>query len=180
MVGTALLRLPVAHAADADIGWLEALFTATSAVCVTGLIVVNTGRDFSPFGQAIIALLIQMGGLGILTVGVLLAVVTGRRLGFQQRMNLQAQLSALQVGIPRHERLTRELSLLNQYRLQIVDGSLESRDRSQHPQAEIGRDLVVAASPRVKLAGCLADQFQEASLGGGRDILVGGGKGKPS
>ncbi|HUG26811.1 MAG TPA: potassium transporter TrkG, partial [Gemmatimonadales bacterium] len=93
-----VLRLPLAHAPEAAIGWLDALFTATSAVCVTGLIVVDTGRDFSPFGQAAIALLIQMGGLGILTVGMLLALVTGRRLGFRERMNLQTQLSALHVG----------------------------------------------------------------------------------
>jgi trk system potassium uptake protein TrkH len=96
--GTLVLRLPIAHSPEANIGWLEALFTATSAVCVTGLIVVDTGRDFSPVGQAIIAILIQMGGLGILTVGTLLALVTGRRLGFRQRMNVQTQLSALQVG----------------------------------------------------------------------------------
>ena len=96
--GTVILRLPIAHAPGADIGWLEALFTATSAVCVTGLIVVDTGRDFSPVGQAIIVILIQMGGLGILTVGTLLALVTGRRLGFRERMNVQTQLSSLQVG----------------------------------------------------------------------------------
>jgi trk system potassium uptake protein TrkH len=96
--GTVVLRLPIAHAPGADISWLEALFTATSAVCVTGLVVVDTGRDFSPLGQAIIAILIQMGGLGILTVGTLLALVTGRRLGFRERMNVQTQLSSLQVG----------------------------------------------------------------------------------
>jgi trk system potassium uptake protein TrkH len=65
---------------------------------VTGLIVVDTGRDFSSVGQAIIVILIQMGGLGILTVGTLLALVTGRRLGFRERMNVQTQLSSLQVG----------------------------------------------------------------------------------
>ncbi|HVQ77434.1 MAG TPA: potassium transporter KtrB, partial [Candidatus Binatia bacterium] len=52
LAGTVVLRLPLAHAPEAAIGWLDALFTATSAVCVTGLIVVDTGRDFSPFGQA--------------------------------------------------------------------------------------------------------------------------------
>lgn len=98
VVGTVLLRLPVAHTTGGKIGWLEALFTATSAVCVTGLIVVDTGRDFSYFGQAVILLLIQVGGLGILTAGTLLAFLTGRRLGFRERLNLQAQLSALQVG----------------------------------------------------------------------------------
>jgi trk system potassium uptake protein TrkH len=97
-VGTVLLRLPVAHAPHASIGWLDALFTATSAVCVTGLVVVDTGRDFNLLGQAVVLVLIQMGGLGILTVGTLLALLTGRRLRFRERLNLQTQLSALQVG----------------------------------------------------------------------------------
>lgn len=98
MAGTLLLRLPLAHAEAGKIGWLEALFTATSAVCVTGLVVVDTGSDFSAFGQAVVLLLIQAGGLGILTAGTLLALITRRRLGFRQRLTLQAQLSALQVG----------------------------------------------------------------------------------
>lgn len=98
LVGTLLLRLPLAHAASGKIGWLEALFTATSAVCVTGLIVVDTGGDFSAFGQVVIALLIQTGGLGILTAGTLLALITRRRLGFRERLTLQTQVSALQVG----------------------------------------------------------------------------------
>lgn len=96
-VGTTALRLPVAHG-DAQIGWVDALFTATSAVCVTGLAVVDTGRDWSAFGQAMVVILVQAGGLGILTVGSVLALVTGRRLGFRHRMNLQTQLNALQVG----------------------------------------------------------------------------------
>jgi trk system potassium uptake protein TrkH len=97
-VGTALLRLPAAHAPGVPIGWIDALFTATSAVCITGLAVVDTGRDWSPLGQFVILLLIQVGGLGILTVGTLVALLTGRRLGFRDRLNLQRQLNALQVG----------------------------------------------------------------------------------
>jgi trk system potassium uptake protein TrkH len=98
LVGTLLLRLPLAHADGARTGWTDALFTATSAVCVTGLVVLDTGRDWSPWGQAVILLLIQAGGLGILTVGSVLALLTGRRLGFRHRMNLQTQLNALQIG----------------------------------------------------------------------------------
>jgi trk system potassium uptake protein TrkH len=97
-VGTLVLALPLAHVPGARIGWLEALFTATSAVCVTGLVVVSTGDDFNAVGQAVIMVLIQMGGLGVLTVGTLLAFVTGRRLQFRERLNLQTQLSAVQVG----------------------------------------------------------------------------------
>ena len=58
----------------------------------------DTGSAFSPFGQAVIALLIQVGGLGILTLGTLLAFLTGRRLGFRERLSLQAQLNALEIG----------------------------------------------------------------------------------
>ncbi len=97
-LGALLLSLPVAHAPGAEIGFLAALFTATSAVCVTGLIVVDTGSDYSRFGQTVIMLLIQAGGFGILTLGVLVALATGRRLGFRERLNLQAQLNALHVG----------------------------------------------------------------------------------
>ncbi len=97
-VGTVLLRLPLAHAPGVRLGWLDALFTATSAVCVTGLIVVDTGGDFSRFGQAVILLLIKSGGLGILSVGALIAFTTGRRLGVVARLGLQAQTNHLQLG----------------------------------------------------------------------------------
>ena len=97
-VGTVLLRMPIAHAPGVRLGWLDALFTATSAVCVTGLIVVDTGGDFSRFGQAVILLLIKSGGLGILSVGALIAFTTGRRLGVVARLGLQAQTNHLQLG----------------------------------------------------------------------------------
>lgn len=75
MIGTTLLALPAASATGESIGFVDALFTATSATCVTGLIVLDTGADFTLFGQAVILALIQFGGLGIMTlsVGVLLA-----------------------------------------------------------------------------------------------------------
>lgn len=97
-VGTVLLRLPVAHAPGARLGWLDALFTATSAVCVTGLIVVDTGGDLSRFGQAVVLLLIKSGGLGILSVGALIAFTTGRRLGLVARLGLQVQTNRLHLG----------------------------------------------------------------------------------
>lgn len=92
-LGTVLLALPVAHAPGHRVGLLDAFFTSTSAVCVTGLIVVDTGGAFSRFGETVIMLLIKAGGLGILTLGALLALATGRRLGFRQRQNLQVQTS---------------------------------------------------------------------------------------
>ncbi|WP_238444413.1 TrkH family potassium uptake protein [Salsipaludibacter albus] len=96
-LGTALLWLPVSHASG-DIGGLDAWFTATSAVCVTGLVVVDTGTAWSPFGQVVILLLFQLGGLGLLTFGTVLAVATGRRLGVGQRLRLQEQVRAFDLG----------------------------------------------------------------------------------
>ena len=98
LAGALLLRLPIMHAPGQTLSFLDALFTATSAICVTGLIVVDTGSHFSRFGQALIMLLFQLGGFGILTVGVLLALASGRRVGFSERLRLQAQLNALDVG----------------------------------------------------------------------------------
>lgn len=98
LVGTALLSLPAAHAPGVKVSFVDALFTATSAVCVTGLIVLDTGTDFSAFGQAVILLLIQLGGLGILSAGLLVALAAGRRIGYRERQQLQSQLSTSQVG----------------------------------------------------------------------------------
>jgi trk system potassium uptake protein TrkH len=97
-VGTVLLALPLAHAPGQEVGWSDALFTATSAVCVTGLIVVDTGSAFSLFGRTVIALLIQAGGLGILTLGGLAALLVGSRVGYRQRLHLQRQVGALHLG----------------------------------------------------------------------------------
>ena len=91
-IGTLALMLPVATAVG-HIGFIDALFTATSAVCVTGLIVVDTGRYFSPFGQGIILLLIQIGGVGIMTITVALFQVIGKKVVFQQRMAMQEVFS---------------------------------------------------------------------------------------
>jgi trk system potassium uptake protein TrkH len=97
-VGTLLLSLPIAHAPGHHVSVLDALFTATSAVCVTGLVVVDTGSAFSLFGRIVIMLLIQAGGLGILTLGTLVALASGRRIGFRERLNLSAQVNLGQVG----------------------------------------------------------------------------------
>ncbi len=96
--GTLLLALPFTHAPGYRVSVLDALFTATSAVCVTGLVVVDTGSAYNRLGQFVIMVLFQAGGLGILTLGALLALATRRRVGFSQRMRLQAQVNALQVG----------------------------------------------------------------------------------
>lgn len=84
LVGTVLLALPAAHASG-RVSPLDALFTATSAVCVTGLIVVDTGRDFTLFGQVVILVLIQLGGLGIMTFAALAAQMLGGRVSFRSQ-----------------------------------------------------------------------------------------------
>jgi trk system potassium uptake protein TrkH len=78
LVGSFLLRLPIAHAAE-TVTWVDALFTATSAACVTGLSTVDIGTRFSFFGQVVILLLIQIGGLGVMTIGTVVLVALGQR-----------------------------------------------------------------------------------------------------
>ncbi len=92
LIGTYLLSLPAAAAGDTPAAWHEALFTAASAACVTGLVVVDTGTYFSLFGQWVILALIQAGGLGIMTLSTAAALLLGRRLGFGQRRALQSLL----------------------------------------------------------------------------------------
>jgi len=87
-IGTILLMLPVAST-DEHIGFVNALFTSTSAVCVTGLIVVDTGSAFSLFGQAVILILIQSGGLGIMTMSTLFLMLAGRRPGLTGQIVVQ-------------------------------------------------------------------------------------------
>jgi trk system potassium uptake protein TrkH len=87
-VGTVLLSFPFAQA-GAPVSLVDALFTATSAVCVTGLTVVDTGSRFSSAGQAVILALIQVGGLGLMTFAVFVGVILGRKVAFTDRMVVQ-------------------------------------------------------------------------------------------
>jgi trk system potassium uptake protein TrkH len=91
-LGTALLSLPVS-AATGRLGLLDALFTSTSAVCVTGLIVVDTPTDLSLFGQLVVLILIQAGGLGYMSITTVVAVAIGRQLSMQERLTLQEALN---------------------------------------------------------------------------------------
>lgn len=87
-VGAVLLMLPVATSAG-NISLIDALFTATSAVCVTGLIVVDTGSYYTVFGQAVILALIQIGGLGVMTISVTIFRLLGKNISFRQRLVMQ-------------------------------------------------------------------------------------------
>lgn len=97
-IGTVLLLLPVARTGDGGAGFVEALFTATSAVCVTGLVVVDTPSYWSGFGEAVILGLIQVGGLGIMTLASLLGLLVSRRMGLQARLTAAAETKAVGLG----------------------------------------------------------------------------------
>ena len=97
-IGAALLALPWSSANGEGVGLVTALFTATSALCVTGLAVVDTGSAWSGFGQVVILLLVQLGGLGITTLAALLAIVVTRRLGLRSRLLAQTETGALDLG----------------------------------------------------------------------------------
>jgi trk system potassium uptake protein TrkH len=92
VVGTVLLKLPRATPPAAPIGWLDALFTMVSAVCVTGLTVRDTATGFTPFGQFLIALFIQLGALGILIFGSTLVMLLGQSLSLRENVNLSRML----------------------------------------------------------------------------------------
>ena len=98
LLGTLLLMLPVSTRSGNSASLMDALFTSTSAVCVTGLIVQNTVTYWSEFGQAVIMCLIQIGGMGVVTVAVFVAIVSGRKIGLMQRSTMQEAIAAPQVG----------------------------------------------------------------------------------
>lgn len=108
IVGAFLLTLPVST--YTGINFLDALFTATSAVCVTGLVVVDTGTFFTRFGQTVILLLIQIGGLGFMTAGTIIFIALGRKITLKERLVIQEALN--QFTLAGLVRLTKNIILL--------------------------------------------------------------------
>lgn len=94
MSGALLLMLPIATKDGSGASFLDALFTATSATCVTGLVVHDTYQYWSFFGQAVILLLIQFGGMGIVTVAISLSIISGKKISLRQRFIMQESISA--------------------------------------------------------------------------------------
>jgi trk system potassium uptake protein len=102
LIGAFLLTLPIATVNGKGLSFLNALFTSTSATCVTGLVVVDTGTTFTKFGQLVILSLIQVGGLGFMTFGTLFAFLLGKRISLKERILLQESLNNLSIeGIVR-------------------------------------------------------------------------------
>lgn len=93
LLGTILLLLPVSVNPGMNVGVIDALFTSTSAVCVTGLIAIDTADHFTAFGRAMVALLIQIGGLGVTLVGVGFILAAGKRVGFKGRLLVKEALN---------------------------------------------------------------------------------------
>ncbi len=98
LLGSLLLTTPLATQDGKGAPFLDALFTATSATCVTGLVVYDTATYWSIFGQSVILALIQIGGMGVITVAVSIAVISGRKIGLMQRSTMQEAIAAPQVG----------------------------------------------------------------------------------
>ena len=98
LIGALILTLPVSSASGVVTPFDQALFTSTSAVCVTGLVVQDTGSYWSVFGQAVILALIQIGGLGVVTVAVSVFMLSGRKISLMQRSTMQDAISAPKVG----------------------------------------------------------------------------------
>ncbi|MFC8151727.1 TrkH family potassium uptake protein [Bacillus paralicheniformis] len=96
ILGTLLLKTPAAT--SKPIGWIDTLFTSTSAMTVTGLAVVDTGTDYTMFGQLMILVLIQVGGLGIMSFAVLIFIMLGKKIGLKERLLIQQSLNQTSLG----------------------------------------------------------------------------------
>ncbi len=98
LLGTLLLMMPFSSHDGRITSFPDAMFTAVSATCVTGLIVKDTATYWSVFGQAVIILLIQIGGMGVITIGLAIIRASGKKIGLWQRSTMQESISAPQVG----------------------------------------------------------------------------------
>ena len=98
IVGSFFLTLPIATRDNQGAALPDAIFTATSAVCVTGLVLHDTVTYWSVFGQMVILFLIQIGGMGIVTIAVSVAAISGRKIGLMQRSTMQESISAHHLG----------------------------------------------------------------------------------
>ena len=98
LTGSFLLMLPCSVREGAQVSFIDALFTSASAVCVTGLIAIDTAEHFTVFGRTVVALLIQIGGLGVITAAVTFLMLSGRNISLKERSAMQDAISAPAVG----------------------------------------------------------------------------------
>ena len=98
LIGTLLLMLPISSQNGTATSFHDALFTSTSAVCVTGLVVQDTASYWSLFGQIVILLLIQIGGMGVVTVAIAIALISKRKISLIHRSTMQEAIGAPKIG----------------------------------------------------------------------------------
>lgn len=98
LTGALLLMLPISNRGGTSIAFIDALFTAASATCVTGLVVFDTWSQFTLFGQMVILILIQIGGLGFMTIAILFSMVLGKRIGLRERSYAMEAVSSMQIS----------------------------------------------------------------------------------
>ena len=122
LLGACFLMLPFATNPGVHLRFIDALFTATSAVCVTGLFVLDTPQDFTAFGQGVILFLIQIGGLGYALMATLILLMLGRRLGLRDRMMLSETMSTM--GLQGLVRFAKRHAVQH---VQQIDGELVRR-----------------------------------------------------
>ncbi len=97
-IGTVLLNMPFSSANGEPVGWINAFFTASSATCVTGLVVVDTATHWTTIGQVVIITMIQIGGLGLMTFAVMFAMILKKNIGLSDRMIIKEQLNVDGMG----------------------------------------------------------------------------------
>lgn len=123
LTGAVILTLPGFTAPGKNTDFLTALFTATSAVCVTGLVVVDTGTHWTVAGQIIILLLIQVGGLGFMTMAMVFYIILGKRIGLRKRLIIQESLNQIKVaGVVRLVRAIFLFTLLTELTAAVILG----------------------------------------------------------
>lgn len=131
LFGAFLLWLPISHEPGKTLSFVDALFTATSAVCVTGLVVVDTATQFNLFGELVVIGLIQAGGLGIMTLSAIMVLLMGKRVGLKDRLLMQEALGSFSIaGVVR---LTRNI-IFATIAIEAIGAALLSlRFLGQHP-----------------------------------------------
>lgn len=121
LTGAALLTLPISVKPGGEINFLTSLFTATTAVCVTGLVVVDTATHWTTFGHVIILALIQVGGLGFMTMATFFAMLLGRRIGLRQRLLIKESLNQTNVaGIVRLARYVLLFTFIAEFGFAVI------------------------------------------------------------
>ena len=97
IIGAVLLSLPISSAEGKSTNFLDSLFTSTSAVCVTGLVTLDTGTHWSYFGKNVIIVLIQIGGIGFMSFATLISLLLGKKISLKERLIMQESMNTFSI-----------------------------------------------------------------------------------